>query len=138
MKKYVKEFMKRGLMFGGFGPIVAGIVFMILGFCNVEINLEGWQIFLAIASTYVLAFVQAGASVFEQVEEWSTFKSALIHMLTIYVIYVGTYLANSWIPFDWLVIVIFSGAIILTFLLIWFICYFVTKKFQNQLNANLK
>ena len=30
MNCYVKEFLKRGLMFGGFGPIVAGIVYLIL------------------------------------------------------------------------------------------------------------
>ena len=28
MNKYVKEFFKRGLIFSGFGPIVAGIVYL--------------------------------------------------------------------------------------------------------------
>ena len=30
MTKYVKQFLHRGLVFGGFGPIVAGIIYAIL------------------------------------------------------------------------------------------------------------
>ena len=32
MNKYVKSYFQRGLVFGGFGPIIAGIVFLILNF----------------------------------------------------------------------------------------------------------
>lgn len=136
--KYVKEFMVRGVAFGALGPLVLGIVFMILGFCNVEIKLQGWQILLGIASTYLLAFIQAGASVFEQIEEWSNFKSALIHMVTIYVIYLVTYLVNNWIPFNWIVIAIFSGTVVVTFLIIWLICYLVNRNYKKQLNHLVK
>lgn len=136
--KYVKEFMVRGVAFGALGPLVLGIVFMILGFCNVEIKLQGWQILLGIASTYLLAFIQAGASVFEQIEEWSSFKSALIHMATIYVIYLVTYLVNNWIPFNWIVIAIFSGTVVVTFLIIWLICYLVNRNYKKQLNHLVK
>lgn len=138
MNKYVKEFCIRGLIFGALGPLVYGIVMMILGFCNVKIEIQGWQILLAIVSTYLLAFIQAGSSVFEQVEEWSSFKSALIHLLTIYVIYLVTYLVNTWIPLNWIAIVIFTAAIIVTFLLIWLICYLVNRKFKNTLNTLIK
>ena len=34
MNKYLKEFLHRGLIFGGFGPLVAGIVFLIIGLTN--------------------------------------------------------------------------------------------------------
>lgn len=138
MNKYVKEFCIRGLIFGALGPLVYGIVMMILGFCNVKIEIQGWQILLAIVSTYLLAFIQAGSSVFEQVEEWSSFKSALIHLATIYVIYLVTYLVNTWIPLNWIAIVIFTAAIIVTFLLIWLICYLVNRKFKNTLNTLIK
>lgn len=136
--KYVKEFMVRGLAFGALGPLVFGIVLMILGFCNVEIKLQGWEILLGIVSTYLLAFIQAGASVFEQIEEWSDFKSALIHMATIYVIYLAAYLVNNWIPFNWIVIAIFSGAVVATFLIIWLICYLVNRNYKKQLNCLIK
>ena len=29
-KKYVKEFFLRGMMFGGFGPLVAGIIYFVV------------------------------------------------------------------------------------------------------------
>ena len=138
MNKYVKEFCIRGLFFGSLGPIVYGIVMMILGFCHVEIVIEGWQIFLAILTTYILAFVQAGSSVFEQIEEWSSFKSALIHLGSIYIVYVTTYLLNSWIPLSWIAIVIFTAAIIFTFLIIWFICFLTNRNYKNKLNTLLK
>ena len=35
MNKYLKEFFHRGLIFGGFGPIILGIVFAILKFVKV-------------------------------------------------------------------------------------------------------
>lgn len=136
--KYVKEFIKRGLIFSSLGPIVLGIVLMILGFCHVELKLEGWQIFIAILSTSLLAFIQAGSSVFEQVEEWSPFKAALIHMFTIYVIYLVTYLVNNWIPLNWIAIVIFSACVIATFILIWVICYFVSKGEKRKLDTLFK
>lgn len=137
MNKYVKEFFKRGLMFGGFGPIVVGFVMMLIGFSGQTIELEGYQWFIAIVSSYLLAFVQAGITVVEQIDEWPTIKSLLIHLATIYGIYLVTYLVNNWIPFNWLVIVIFSGAVIVGFLLIWGITAYIVNKTTKRLNQSL-
>ncbi len=138
MNKYVKQFLIRGLLFGGFGPIIAGLVFMIIGFTGTSLNLEGWQIFLAIITSYLLAYISAGASVFEQIEEWSTVKSMLIHCLTIYAIYLITYVVNSWIPLKWEVILIFSLGVIGGFMLIWLIVYLVNKRCSKSLNKKLR
>lgn len=138
MNKYAKEFMMRGLMFGALGPIVLGIVYMIIGFAGVDLALQGWQVLLGIVSTYLIAFVQAGSSVFEQIEEWSAVKSIFFHLGSIYLVYLLAYLVNSWIPFNWIVIVIFSAAIIVTFLLIWLICYLASKDYIKKLNSIIK
>ncbi len=138
MNKYVKQFLIRGLLFGGFGPIIAGLVFMIIGFTGTNLNLEGWQIFLAIVTSYLLAYISAGASVFEQIEEWSTVKSMLVHCLTIYAIYLITYVVNSWIPLKWEVILIFSLGVIGGFMLIWLIVYLVNKRCSHSLNKKLR
>ena len=138
MNKYVKDFLIRGLLFGGFGPIIAGFVFMIIDFTGSNLVLEGWQIFLAIVTSYLLAFISAGASVFEQIEDWSTIKSMFIHCLTIYVIYLATYLINSWIPLKWEVILIFSIGVIGGFLLIWLIVYIINKECSKSLNKKLR
>ena len=137
MNKYLKQFLHRGLMFGGFGPIIAGVVFLILHFTLADFSLSGYQVFLAILSTYLLAFVQAGASVFNQIEEWALTKSLLCHFLTIYLVYSICYIANSWIPFEPMVLVIFTAIFVVAYFIIWFTVYFCIKAVSKKLNAKI-
>ena len=57
MNNYVKEFFKRGLMFSGFGPIILGIVYLVLNYTNKDFSLTGIEAFLGILSIYILAFI---------------------------------------------------------------------------------
>ena len=138
MKKYLKEFLRRGLMFGGFGPIVAGIVFAILGATIKDFHIEGWQILLAIVSTYLLAFVQAGATVFNQIESWSIGKSLAFHFITIYLAYSLTYIVNSWIPFEPMVLVIFTAIFVVAYAVIWLSVFLTIKATEKKLNKSLR
>lgn len=138
MNKYVKSFLHRGLLFGGFGPIVAGIVFLILEHSLDGLAISGGQMCLAIVSTYILAFVQAGVSVFNQIESWSLPKSLLCHFSLLYVAYVVCYLVNTWIPFKIEVILIFTGIFVLIYFAIWLSVYFSVKAASKKLNQNLK
>ena len=137
MNKYVKEFLHRGLMFGGFGPIVVGIVFVILQYTVEGFSLSGMQVLLAVVSTYLLAFIQAGATVFNQIEHWSIVKSILCHFGSLYAAYSVCYIANSWIPFDPMVLVIFTAIFVVSFFVIWTVVYLsvraATKKFNKTL-----
>lgn len=135
--KYLKEFLHRGLMFGGFGPIVMGIVIAILGFTLDEFSIEGWQILLAVVSTYLLAFVQAGATVFNQIEHWSLPKSLGLHFLVLYVAYSLSYVLNSWIPFEPVVLLIFTAIFTAMFFLIWILVYSIVKATEKKLNKKL-
>ncbi len=138
MNKYLKEFLHRGLLFGGFGPIIGGIVFLSVEFSGVSLNLSGYQNFIAIISLYLLAFVQAGVSVVNQIEGWSILKSTGIHFLSIYLVYLLCYLLNSWIPFDWLVIAIFSAIFLVGYAIIWITVCLIVKKTSKKLNQALK
>ena len=138
MNKYVKNYLQRGIAFGGFGPIVAGLVFWILQLSGAGVVLSGAQVLIAIVSTYVLAFVQAGASVFNQIEEWPLAKSMGLHFLSLYIVYVGCYLVNRWIPFAWQVIAIFTGIFILVYLAIWLTVYLIIKSVSKKLNKNIR
>ena len=137
MKAYIKEFFKRGLMFSGFGPIILGIVYLILSLSIESFSLNGSQVFIAIISTYLLAFIQAGASVFNQIEKWPIAKSLFFHMGSIYLAYILCYLVNSWIPFNMRVIIIFTAVFVLTYFLIWLIVYSVVKSQTKQFNAKI-
>lgn len=137
MNKYVRQFLHRGLLFGGFGPIVVSIVFVIIESAANTITLNAKQILIAVLSSYVLAFVQAGATVFEQIDHWSTPKSVFFHFLSLYIVYIGTYLINSWIPFSKSVVLIFTGIFIAVFFVVWLIVYSAVRSTQKKMNAAL-
>ena len=134
MNKYVKDYLLRGMLFGGFGPIILGIVYAILEATLPGISLSGREVLLAIISTYAIAFVQAGASVFNQIEEWPLMKSLGFHFLSIYLVYSLAYIINSWIPFDWSVIGIFTAIFVVVYLVIWLIVYVSVRSATKRLN----
>ncbi len=138
MNKYVKEFLHRGLMFGGFGPVILGIIYWILSVKLADFEISGFDIFLGIASTYLLAFVQAGASVFNQIEHWSLPKSTLLHFLTLFIAYSLCYIGNTWIPFDPKVIAAFFAIFVAVYFAVWITVYISVKATSKKFNAKIK
>ena len=51
-KKYIKSFLHRGLIFGGFGPIIVGIVFLNISIFD-KVSVTGTEFFIVIFSTYL-------------------------------------------------------------------------------------
>lgn len=137
MNKYLKEFLHRGLIFGGFGPIILGIIYAVLESTLKDFALSGIQVLIAIISIYILAFLQAGASVFNQIEHWSIPKSMLCHFSVIYIAYVSCYLLNKWIPFNVNVLLIFTLIFIGLYLLIWLTVFVSVKIISHKLNKKL-
>ena len=138
MNGYVKEFLRRGMMFGGFGPVVMGIVYLILQ-CTVEdFSLMGDEVFLGIFSTYLLAFVHAGSSVFHQIEHWSIARSLLFQLTCLYLAYTSCYLINSWLPFSPAVLAIFTGAFVMGYFMIVLIVALCVKATGKRLNQQLR
>lgn len=134
---YVKQFLQRGMAFGGFGPIVAGIVLWCVSLAQTDFSLTGGQTLLAIVSTYVLAFVQAGASVFNQIEEWPLAKALAWHFGLLYVTYSGCYLFNNWIPFEPMVLVIFTAVFAVSYAVIWLTVFACVKAVSRRCNEKL-
>lgn len=134
----VRDFFLRGLLFGGFGPIIAGIVYLILHFTLEDLTLTGMEVFTVIVSTYLLAFVHAGASVFNQIESWPLAKSTLCHFGVLYVAYVLCYVINSWIPFEPLVLGIFTAIFAVGYAVIWLIVYISIRVTVKKLNRGLR
>lgn len=138
MNKYVKEFFCRGMMFAGFGPIIAGIVYLVLSYTLEGFALSGLEVFTAIVSTYLLAFVHAGVSVFNQIEHWPLGKSLLCHFAVLYVAYVSCYLINAWIPFHMSVLLIFTGIFVLGYFVVWSIVYLAVRATGKKFNQKLQ
>ena len=134
----VRDFFFRGLLFGGFGPVIAGIVFLVLHLTLKDLTLTGFQVFTAIVSTYLLAFVHAGASVFNQIESWPLAKSTLCHFGLLYIAYVLCYIINSWIPFEPLVLGIFTAIFAVGYAVIWLAVYVSIRVTVKRLNRSLR
>ena len=77
MNKYVKEYLLRGLIFSGLGPVVGGCVYLFIELSGERLVLNGYEVFLTIITTYIIAFVQAGSSVFPTIEIWSKVKAEM-------------------------------------------------------------
>lgn len=138
MNKYFKDFLLRGLMFSGFGPIILGIIYAILEKTVPNFALSGTEILVAIISVYLLAFLQAGASVFNQIEAWSAPKALLCHFSVIYFAYTGCYLINRWIPFNLNVLIIFTLIFAVAYFIIWLTVYISVKLVSRKFNEKLK
>ncbi|MBQ9702985.1 MAG: DUF3021 domain-containing protein [Clostridia bacterium] len=137
MNKYLKSFLHRGLIFGGFGPVITGIIYLILSITIDNLSVSGTEMFTAIISTYLLAFVHAGCSIFNQVEHWPIAKSLFFHFLSLYLAYSVCYLINSWIPFDITVFLIFTGIFVLGYAIVWLIVYLIVKQTERKLKSKL-
>jgi hypothetical protein len=110
---------------------------MSISLSGVELVLDGVDLFIAIVSIYLLAFVQAGVSVFNQIESWSVARSLFFHLSSIYLAYVVTYLVNTWIPFEPIVILIFTAVFVIAYFAIWLTVYFVTRAVTKKMNNRL-
>lgn len=137
MNKYLKAFLHRGLMFGGFGPIILGIIYAILQNTVENFTLNGTELLVAIISIYLLAFIQAGASVFNQIESFSIPKALFCHLSLLYLAYITCYLVNNWIPFSTDVILIFTAIFLVVYFAVWLTVYISVKIASKKLNAKL-
>ena len=136
MKKQLVEFLKRGLIFGGFGPIIVSIIYFIISFSE-TVTLNAGEILVAVISSYLLTFIQAGATIFNQIENWSTSKSFLVYFSILYIAYLSCYLVNTWIPFEWLFVLFFTISFAVVYLIVWFTVYFIAKNITKKLNEKL-
>ncbi len=134
----VKDFFLRGFVFGGLGPVILGIVYLVLHFTLDDLTLTGDEVFLGILSIYLLAFVHAGASVFYQIESWSLGKSVLFHFSLLYVAYVLCYVLNDWLPFDLLSLGIFTAVFAGGYALILLVISVSIRMTVRRLNKQLR
>ena len=138
MNNYLRSFFHRGLIFGGFGPIILAIIYFIISKTFEGFSLSGTEVLVGIISIYFLAFIQAGASIFNQIEGWPIAKSLLCHFSALYLAYVLCYAINSWIPFSIYVILIFTLIFIIVYFITWFSVFISIKIVKKRLNAKLK
>ena len=136
MKKYVKQFCIRGLMWAWVGPVIMAIVWMALHGAGVITSLTVNQAVLGIFTMTVMAFIAAGISIVYQIETMPKAFAGLIQAAVLYIDYLGFYLINGWIPVNkiWIFTLIFVGC----FTVIWFIIYITVKLKVDKMNKTME
>jgi len=138
MKKNILEFLRRGFVACGFGPIVLAILYLILQQQGVLQTLTVNEVCLGIVSLSALAFIAGGMNVVYQIERLPLMVVILIHGGVLYISYLGTYLVNGWLEWGVTPILVFSAIFVLGYLVIWVIIYSIIRKRTERLNEMLK
>ena len=138
MKKFISEFVRRGLIALGIGPAVLAVVYLILQqYAAIEV-LTVNQICIGIVSLSALAFVAGGMNAIYQIERLPLMAAILIHGSVLYAGYLGTYLLNDWLDLGVIPIVVFTGIFVVGYVVIWAVIYSIIKRNTARLNEKLK
>lgn len=137
MKKYMIEFMKRGLMACAGGPVILAIIYGILGATGTVQALSPGQVCTGILTITLMAFVAAGITMIYNVEQLPLFSAILIHGTVLYADYILIYLVNGWIKSQLIPILIFTGIFLAGFALVWLIIYITTRNSTRSLNRRM-
>ena len=138
MKKFVLEFLRRGFIATGLGPIVLAIVYLILKQSAAIDTLTVNQVCIGIFSLSALAFIAGGMNAIYQVERMPLMTAILIHGGTLYIGYLGTYLLNDWLDFGVIPIIVFTAIFVVGYIVIWAIIYSIIRRNTAKLNEMLK
>ena len=137
MKRFWKEFLLRGLVACGFGPMILAIIYGILGAVGVVQNLTPEEVCKGILSITLMAFIAAGMTAVYQFEEIPLFLAILTHGVALYLDYLMIYLVNGWIAQGITPLVVFTLIFVGGYALTWFVIYMLTRKGANRINRML-
>ena len=138
MKKYVLEFIKRGLMAASGGPIILAIVYGIIGATGEAASFTPGEVSMGILTVTLMAFIAAGITIVYQMERLPLTSAIAIHAGGLYLDYLVMYLLNSWIPRDLIRIGIFTAIFAVGYGLVWVCIYFSIKVKTDRINRNLR
>lgn len=138
MKQFSLEFLRRGLVACGFGPVVLAILYLILQKSAGLETLTVKEVCTGILSLTILAFIAGGMNAIYQMERLPLMAAILIHGCVLYLGYLVTYLVNDWLEFGTTPILVFSGIFVVGYLAIWAIIYCIIKRRTARLNEMLK
>lgn len=138
MKKFVLDFLHRGAVACGLGPIVLAIIYCVLGETSVVESLSVSEVCIGIVSVTLLAFIAGGMNSIYQLERLPLMIAIFIHGSVLYLIYLVTYLLNGWIKRGVVPLIVFSSVFLVGYMVIWTIIYAVIRHRTRKVNACLK
>lgn len=134
MKSFWKDFLLRGLIACGGGPVVLAIIYGIIGLTGEVSVLTPREVCLGILSITLLAFIVGGMTAIYQVEKLPLASAILIHGGVLYGTYLLIYLINGWLQQSLVPILSFTGIFIVVYILIWVAIYFIERAKIRKIN----
>ena len=138
MKKYILDFMRRGSVACGLGPVVLAVLYLSIQRASGLEYLTVEQVCTGIFSLSALAFIAGGMNFLYQIERLPLMVAILIHGGVLYVSYLVTYLLNDWLEWGSIPILVFSGIFVIGYLVIWVIIHAIIRRKTERLNKMLK
>ena len=137
MKRFVFDFLRRGFISAGIGPIVLAILYLILQRSADLSVLSVNKVCIGIFSLSLLAFIAGGMNAIYQLERLPLMIAILIHGGVLYIGYLGTYLLNDWLDLSILPIIVFTAIFVVGYIIIWAVIYSVIRRNTARLNEML-
>ena len=138
MKHIVKDFLMRGMVAAGFGPLALVVFYLITAHHAGLETISVSQVCTGILSLTSLAFIAGGMNVIYQIERLPLMAAITIHGAVLYISYLATYLVNGWLEQGSGPILVFTVIFIAGYLAIWAVIYCITKRRTERLNEILK
>lgn len=137
MKRFLLDFLRRGALAAGIGPVVLAAVYLVLEKTAGLNSLTASQVAVGILSLTALAFVAGGLNALYGIERLSLMAAVLIHGGVLYLGYLATYLLNGWLEEGWLSLLIFTVIFVVGYLVIWAVIYAIVRKSTARINEKL-
>lgn len=137
MKKYMKEFLLRGLLACWGGPVILAIIYGILGATGAVDSLTPMEVCKGVLTITLMAFLAAGVTVVYQIERLPLFPALLIHGIVLYLDYLMLYLVNGWIEQGIQPLLIFTAVFVAGYALVWLIIYCVIRRDARYVSRHL-
>lgn len=138
MRRNLLEFLRRGVVSCGIGPVVLAVIYLILEASGVSQELTAARVAVGIFSLSALAFVAGGMNFLYRIERVPLMAAVSIHGGVLYVCYLGTYLINGWLAWGMIPIIVFTAIFAVGYLIIWAAVYGMVKSRTERINFLLK
>lgn len=138
MKRYVLEFIKRGLMAAAGGPVILAIIYGIIGKTGQVTSFTPHEVSMGILTVTLMAFIAAGITMIYQVERLPLASAIVIHGGVLYLDYLLMYLLNSWIPRNLTGIGTFTAVFVIGYALVWLLIYCSIRAKTDRINRKLR
>ena len=137
MKRFILNFLRRGAVAAGIGPVVLAAVYLILGANGSLSSLTPAQAAVGIFSLTLLAFIAGGLNALYVIERLPLMLAVLIHGGVLYLTYLGAYLINGWLESGLIPMIVFSVIFAVGYFVIWAVVYVIVKRSTARVNLAL-